>query len=505
MKVSQFEDVPTDVRAVWLGFIHSSVLAYELVSEICRTHPVKGVVHHNDYSLNLGARLAVERHGGSAISQTHASHRNIDRRNICLRTSVGPATYTNQVEAWPLFRELALTPAQVEDVGQDILLRLEGRGSHTFSPGREAVSEDPRPGLGLSRKRLIVAYTSSMDEMVATSMTAAGMGLEDRKGCQTFGDQIGWLKALINFVQTRDDVQLAVRIHPREGAKSKGGGNVASQHLTRLRAAFDRPIRDVKFFWPDDPVSSYNLGELADVVTFSWSTIGLEMARLGVPAIASSKDVSWFPHDDFLEYADSPEAYFDVLQALLAREPLLATVARAFRWYHLMHLGTSISFSDVILRADQNCLPDYKTPREAETVERIVVGGEPPLQINLSRQRAAQRDGAAAAEAAAIRRQIRRVLRYLFTGQSGEDDYALVVSPDGDVPAAVDGATNAATGQPPAAVLQVDGQMARFRFGGHVHQHLSPMAARLARLLSGTDGAAAAQTRPPAALSIADV
>ena len=113
---------------------------------------------------------------------------------------------------------------------------------------------------------------------------ALGIVLPDRP--QPFRDQIEWLTALVNYVEQGDELALVVRIHPREGVNKRE--SVASQHLTRLREAFGGTYANCRFIWPADPVSSYDLGEAADVVLTSWSTIGLEMARLGAPSWSPS-------------------------------------------------------------------------------------------------------------------------------------------------------------------------------------------------------------------------
>ena len=72
--------------------------------------------------------------------------------------------------------------------------------------------------------------------------------------------------------------------------------------------------------WPQDPVSSYDLGEAADLVLTSWSTIGLEMARLGAPgARRVNGAISAIPQDDFMEWGSTTPAYFEKLRELLER------------------------------------------------------------------------------------------------------------------------------------------------------------------------------------------
>src|SRR5205807_8907478 len=103
------------------------------------------------------------------------------------------------------------------------------------------------------------------------------------------------------YVESHDDLQLAVRIHPREGPNKREGGT--SQHLQKLRREFGAyQHARVRIIWPEDKTSSYDLGEAADLALVSWSSIGLELARLGVPVLTSTRGIGFLPEGDFLAF-----------------------------------------------------------------------------------------------------------------------------------------------------------------------------------------------------------
>jgi hypothetical protein len=319
----------------------------------------------------------------------------------------------------------------------------------------------------------LVAYTSSLDEILAIQATLAGLGHRRQPPPQPFADQIDWLGALVAFVEQRNDLQLAVRIHPREGVTARD--NVSSQHLRRLRAAFDRPYNNCRFFWPQDKVSSYDLGELADVALISWSTIGLEMARVGVPVLASTQGVAFFPHDDFLEWGPTRESYFQTLEALLHRTSSADLISGAFRWYNLFHLGHSLHLGDVVPTFDFHGLPPFRLPAEARTVEDIVLGGQDALEINHVRQVQGQHARAEAEERTAIAVQLRRVLRFIIGGSDSTEDYRLIV---------VSGHPGARPPRhgPGVKILIREGGFVRWVDGRYTRERYSPLCARLASL-----------------------
>jgi len=475
LKVSEFDQVAPPIRHAWLQLIESSVLSYLLTDALCRDIPVKRIVHHNDYSLLMGGRLAAEKHGEGGISALHAGHKNVDRRYLALRPVPAAQMLRLQGAAWPKWRDLCLSPAQLKEGADDLLTRFAGLGSHMFSPAKTA-APDIRAELSLPQdKKLLVAYTSSMDELLSTRMTAEALGVTLTDGPQPFPDQIAWLQALLACAEERDDIYLVIRVHPREGVKRRAG---ASQHLARLREAFDKSYAHARIIWPDDPVSSYDLAEAADLALVSWSTIGYEMARLGIPALAAFQGYNPFPQDDFLEWGQTPDEYFAALFRLLGQPARLDTLLHAYRWYSLYHLGSSVLLGDLVPDTNYIALPPFHLPSAAPEIEAVIAGGQNILDINFERQTAGQGPDAAQDERDALLAQIRRFLHFFHTGQDSSGELALEVQTVSRVPGA-DPASDAAGPR-----LLLCGESTYYRFQGRTYAKVSPLCARLGRLLS---------------------
>lgn len=414
-KLHDFEHAQGLDRKAWLAYLETAILSYRLMGRLLDAQPASRIIYFNEYSLMLGARLAAQRRGVPIVPVMTAPHCDNDRRRLFVATDLLARAWRRPATQWAAWRELPLTAALVRDVGDDLLSRLRAGGTHSFSSAKTSADGDLRRRLGLDPgRRLIVAYTSSLDELVATRMTLEALGGGFPPTSQLFTDQVEWLRALMGLVQRRDDVQLVVRIHPREGGVKGVRGE--SQHLALLRAAFAACPPNCRILWPADAVSSYDLGEAASVALVSWSTIGLELARLGVPVLAATRNIATAPADDFVEQPATVEAYFRRLGELLAAPADLGTIARAFRWYHLQHLGSTVDLSDVFLTPGHGRLPPFRTSREAGVIEGVLVRGEDPLAINRARLVA---EGEPAAERAALRAQLARVAAFVL---HGEDD-----------------------------------------------------------------------------------
>jgi hypothetical protein len=403
------------------------------------------------------------------------------RRYVILPELIWPSLF-RQGKAWPEWRNLALSEKQVNEIGDDILVRMGAGSSHVYSPPKNVHVRDIRLELGLSTKRkLVVAYTSSLDELRALSALKESIGLQQNQITQPFADQIDWLQHLIDFIATRDDLQLVVRVHPREGANKRD--SITSQHLLKLKQAFGHEIPNCRFVWPAEPISSYDLGEAADLVLTSGSTIGLELARLGAPVLTSASGDTPTPHDDFREFAETVEAYFDKFQALLERPADIAIIARAFRWYNLFHLGTSVDLSDLIPSRDSAELPPFKMPAEVETIESIIIEGRHPIEVNHERLERAQTPDRRLAETLAIQAQLRRVIHFLHTGEDAAEAGPLFLLPgvetDGKEPKHIE--------LPPGVrTISLNGNQTHYSSGTKTYSRYSPMCARLASVCAQT-------------------
>jgi hypothetical protein len=247
-----------------------------------------------------------------------------------------------------------------------------------------------------------------------------------------------------------------------------------------LKRAFSEPFPNCRFVWPQDPVSSYDLGEAADLALTSWSTIGLELARLGVPVlVAFNGAIAAIAEDDFLEWAPTPAAYLEKLRELLERPVTIGQIARAFRWYALSIFGATLDFSDVVPASNFAGLPKYKMPREAAALEQILIQGKDVCDVNVERLRAAQTPHIGERETTELLRQLRRIIHFLMTGED----------PSHDAPLSLCGTLHENSGvesescaESDGRVLILDSDHVIYHDAGRIYRRYSPMVARLGPL-----------------------
>ena len=298
-------------------------------------------------------------------------------------------------------------------------------------------------------------------------MLLQSLGAEPLSPNQPFADQVSWISALVEKVEARDDLQLVIRIHPREDANRRE--KIGSRHLEILREAFSGDYNNVRMVWPRDPVSSYDLMELADAGLSSWSSTGIEMARLGVPVVFAWNRFTPFPLGDVAGWGADPQSYMHGIDKALARGPSLPQIRYAMRWMNLRLLGNSVDLSKLVPEPHYLSLPPFRSPAGAKMIEKILIDGDTALSLNHRALTSTQDQVADGNEEDAILRGLRRCVWLLSVGRSPPKDYRLHYG-NPEAPAGTE-----------AAVWAEDG-FTIFRTSEITIRRRSPMVLRLASL-----------------------
>ena len=328
----------------WLGYFYAK--------KIATVYSPYLYLVFNEYACGTAVRYFAEKSGALYQTLTYVSTFNADGSQLCISRKSLLSVLFRHTLCWPEYARTPIAPAKAMECWQDSVFRNQGVGSHVYSPGKEenAGTVFSRLELSLERK-IIVALTSSLDEINGADLQEEfwATDLPKRKA---FADQIAWLSDLREWAARREDAQVVVRIHPREGVNKNY--RHGSEHLEQLRSAFmpgDSP--NFIIVWPEDPVSSYDLLELAHACVIGWTSMGLEAARLGIPVLSWVANRNYVD-SEFIRVAPEYAMYREYLDNLVARETtrdVLAQAVRYFHWYNLVpaldvRKTTPIDFGD---------------------------------------------------------------------------------------------------------------------------------------------------------------
>lgn len=479
-KVCDFEKIDQSTLTAWILYIHGCLSSYIAVERMIKERAITHVVRFNEYATNIGAAFAGYKHKIPVITTANAMHLGTDQRSVVIMSELAPHAHRAQMKDWPKWENFALSAEQVTKVADDIIYRCGTASVHSLAKSFKDNTVLQDLGLSYSAKTL-VAFTSSLDDDNSYRRMLEALGAPLPRLRKPFADQLEWLSELVRFVESNSEIQLIVRVEPFEHAIRSAGAD--TQQLIALREAFDRPISRCRFIWPQSPISSYDLIELADVGLTSWGDIGLEMARLGVPVLSAWHNVS-FPQGAFLPWGGAEkETYFNHLKLLLNAPVRIDNMIKAFRCDHYFrHMG-ALDLSDVVAAANDVVLSDFRLPLEAKAIEEVIIGGTPLRQINLQRTQLHQRLDSSEREEEEMHEEMVRMIHYFLTSESqlpGDemtiiDSRRLINTRD-----AYDAVNQASEVCP---LLCIDGKSIIYHYRGRKITRFTPLFARLATYL----------------------
>ncbi|MDX1435242.1 MAG: hypothetical protein R3335_00430 [Anaerolineales bacterium] len=221
---------------------------------------------------------------------------------------------------WESRKEIPLSDHQRKQVEALFASRQGGRQWKNFARRWQGA-----PSEGAEQVRRTLGLDSRPVALMATNVIGDSLTL----GRQAFSDTMTeWIQRTAAYFAQRDDCQLVVRIHPGEAFKQ--GPSV----LDVLRRSLPDVPEHIRLIPADASVNTYDLVAAADVGLVYTTTVGMEMAMSGVPAIVSGQ--THYRGKGFTHDPASWDAYFEILDAILAdpaaNRPDQAEVELAWRY-----------------------------------------------------------------------------------------------------------------------------------------------------------------------------
>lgn len=409
-----------------LSHIRDTMMSYLAIDKISRKLKPEIIVYYNDYAIMHAAAKAAIKHGAKPSIIAHASHRNVDFRKINIFPGNTLSVETVHRERWRIWRELPLTQSIISEIGADIIQRLRGEGTHVFSNGRSLESSNisiKSSVLTFTNRPLLVAFTSSPDEVFAGFRMAKALGVPIPPQKYTFGKnykdfQKEWLNEIADYCHKKN-YNLVIRVHPREGKNRDG---FESTHYINFKKVLNNLPGSPTVISPDDPVSSYDLAEMADLILTGWTSMAYEMARVAIPVLAAAENVSMAPTDCFHPFFLNKSQYFKQLENFLITSSSIETVTYAFRWWHLCCFGGSLDISDLVFTPGFSGHPDYHYPNEAQNIRNAIVKDGHSFELNLERLKEEGKHNSHVLEKKVILNELNEIINTLCFGPTTNND-----------------------------------------------------------------------------------
>lgn len=151
-----------------------------------------------------------------------------------------------------------------------------------------------------------------LDERPVVLLATNVLGDSLTLGRQVFSRTMAeWISRTVQYFVGRPDVQLVIRVHPGEVlTRGQSMVDVVRQVLPRLP-------EHIHLIKPKDKVNTYDLVEVADLGLVYTTTVGMEMAMVGLPVLVAGR--THYRGRGFTFDPDSWVAYFKMLGQMMDR------------------------------------------------------------------------------------------------------------------------------------------------------------------------------------------
>jgi hypothetical protein len=336
------------------------------------------------------------------------------------------------VVRYDYYKDIPLSIEAVHDVTDHFLCLLSASNIFVYSAARSQDYFNVRSHFGVRpNQKFLVASTSSYDERFAVESVDAATPSQ----VLLFPRILDWVAHLVDLAKQHPDWFLLIRVHPREFPNRRD--TVKSEHAERMRDLLNDLPDNVKVNWPDDNLSVYDLAQEADVFLNAWSSVGKEMALLGLPVVIYSPEIVLYP-TALNRVATTKDEYVRAIEAALIEGWSFELSRKAYRWFALEFCRSRVnllaSYSPrrryskniirrIVMRITRELfrLPEERwdlmwrkqMPKAQEVICRLFEQGlENSEQANPQQQ---QFNGTEAEELVAIRNSLQRIGDNLFS------------------------------------------------------------------------------------------
>lgn len=240
--------------------------------------------------------------------------------------------------SWDSWKKQALGVAREQRVDQELLLR--------------GVQVEPDINFDEKRNNTIKRLGLDPNKPVVLASSGVAWDATTNSPSYSYENMYEWLWDTISWFETNPEVQLVIRAHPSENVCI----SVNPDNRTRFETETNRKginiPENVYIISPEDPISTYSLFYIATLGVVYLSTIGLEMACLGLPVISVGQ--SHFSKKGFTYDPENREEYIKILSELIFNNTnklcseKISQLAKKYFYLYSFHNSINMGFMEEV-------------------------------------------------------------------------------------------------------------------------------------------------------------
>lgn len=292
----QVEEINPQTEIYKLRFSRNREIAQAVLAYLRQNRP-DVVIVPNGTIQELGVVYRVARH----LKLPTVTYEFSDQRQRIWLAYNSEVMRQDTSKLWEASKDQPLREDQLERMRSLMMARQRASMWENFArlwQGKPAEGgEQARQKLGLDQRPVVLLATNVLGD----SLTL---------GRQVFSKSMAeWISRTVQYFIGRPDVQLVIRIHPGEVlTHGQSMADVVQEVLPRLP-------ENIRLIRASDEINTYDLIEVADVGLVYTTTVGLEMAMMGLPVIVAGQ--THYRERGFTYDPDSWVAYFKLVGHIL--------------------------------------------------------------------------------------------------------------------------------------------------------------------------------------------
>jgi hypothetical protein len=383
--ISYFRQYPLDLNNwhvvnVYRGFLFSAAIVATGLSNYLEANAIDSALLFNGrQSITRVALEIFRQHGIPVLTHERAEYR---RGHLTVKANAHCMSFEPFRDFWSMWAQVPLRRDSLDATLKWLVQRRYGANLAWIPFNKSSVSASSlRTSLNLSPgKRLWALFTSSTDEVAGDPLMRG-----------PYESQAEWVRDVVKWVESRDDVQLVIKVHPNLGGNGYIGKAVDELRIYQeMKSALPANVRIVL---PEDSVNAYSLAEEADIGLTFGSTIGLEMAMMGKPILLAARGL--YEYGSRILTVRSKASLPEMLEKCLHASTNREIQREAFRLAHYYSAACEYPFPAVsvvnIYEVKLNYThPEELAPGKDHSLDRIcnfLMDGRPLIEPPTTKER----------------------------------------------------------------------------------------------------------------------
>ena len=330
----------------WNDYLHSiknSIITIDFLDKLFKQDNYDVVLTNNGfYSYMKATKEIAEKYKINVldINQNRNFQKQFNSFHISKKNDV--FAYRTILKKWSELKKLPLNKNQMRSTTNHMNLLISGKTKNEYIDNKRRLNFDIRKFFKIEKeKKIILVCTSSQDEIL--SYEFMNERVSERK--LLFNTQLEWINSIIEFAKKNNDLHFIIRIHPREDINYSHSKS-SEMYEQLLEITKDKP-KNISLNLPNQKISIYEVIENVDLVLNSWSSVGKDLALLGLPVITYGIRHLFYPEDlNIPLISNRIDDYFTLIRKSINSGWDHKRIIKAYRWSHLEFDHSTLDIAD---------------------------------------------------------------------------------------------------------------------------------------------------------------